>query len=554
MFLTDIEYARRLTKADVLLWWSSMARPDLGGREQDANSQNLLDEAANPEIVRSGAFTNACVEVELRDLAIDAIMQSGLVYELEGAEGGTSIGFNEASHNLDEYSKGTAHAALVLGDAVLPTQIFSIVKSLVKTWWTEGSRADGQQARRLLDHFWRWATSPSSSLYDPALQRFVLGLMRKTFSQLLAEFRRLGSDIVYASFNRIMLATSKPTPGAAYAYANYVVSSLTSRELFKFIHLRIVNFWTAYIQMDASNFAGVVCQDPLAEALDQDHDDDEDGATTKAAKASKTRLEMTWLIQALLPPGVAPHFSSIVTAFIAGLLENKLRTADHRTPLRILPNASQTQPDLQKKAEQDAARAFIQTKMTRAVLRAVEQVKKEYSDSLASNDAYRQALFTFPRLPGSALTTQKVVLEFVKAVCAVLALAKELSLEVAVLRKNVLDLIGVREVSVTDADMFPWQHVYGLVRAMDGQTSLKQSAPSSSATIAVCRRGSIQAAERVVQACDSVPALPACTRHRSLQGRRPPHERRQQHQRRTLQAGSSTSTTICCRRLALSCL
>jgi DNA polymerase epsilon subunit 1 len=432
IFLADIDYARRLSKADILLWWSDMPRPDLGGRQLDANSQGLSDEPVNPQIVRSGAYTNACVEVAIRDLAIDAVMQSALVYELEGSEAGKSIGFSETSHNLDEYAKGTAHAAVILGDSILPTQIFSIVKAMVKTWWLEDSKGDGAHARRLMDHFWRWVTSPSSALYDPALQKFIHGLMRKTFSQLLAELRRLGSDIIYADFNRIMLATSKPSPGAAYAYGNYVVSSLTSRELFKFVNLRIIDFWSLFIQMDSSNFAGMICKDPL---------DDDD-----AQKPNSARTEMNWLIQALLPPAVQPQFEFLVGKFISGLRENKLKMSDSRTPLRILPNASQTQPDLQKKAEQDAAKAFMQTDMTRLILKAVDYLKKGYSDALVSDDEELRMAYQFPQFPGSTLTTQKVVLEFVKAVCAVLALAKELAPEVAVLRKNVLDLVGSREV------------------------------------------------------------------------------------------------------------
>ena len=460
IFITDIDYARRLHKADVLLWWSPSSLPDLGGREQDANAVQASDEAAHPEIIRSGAFTNACVEVELRDLAIDAIMQSALVYELEGTEGGASIGFTEASHNLDEYAKGTANAAVVLGDFVLPTQIFAIVRTMVKTWWQEGARTDGQQARKLLDHLWRWITSTSSALYDPSLQKFVLGLMRKTFSQLLAELKRLGSEVVYANFNRIMLATTKPSPGAAYAYANYVVSSLMSRELFKFLHLRIINFWDLYVQMDPSNFAGIICLDPLAE--------DDEGM----GKTQMQDIESTWLLQALLPPALQGHFSDFIANFITGLRENKLKMTDYRTPLRVLQTASQSQPDIARKEELQAARAFITGKMTRYLLRAVESIRRDHADSMASRDEDVRASFAFPQFPGSALHTQKAVLEFVKAVCAVLALAKELSLEVGILRKNLLDLIGVREVC--------WSCILPIPILLMTFISLRSKLPSSS--------------------------------------------------------------------------
>ena len=425
---TDIEYARRLTKADILLWWTSSDKADLGGRQHDNFSSDAAEHL--PEVIRPGAFTNASIEIRLDNLATDAVMQSALVYELEGADATASIALTEGTHNLDEYAKGTAHAGVILGDTILPTQVFAVVKAMVKAWYTAGSATDGMHARRSLDAFWRWATSPSSALYDPALERFVLSLMRKTFSQLLAEFKRLGSDVVYANYNRLMLMTNKPTPAAAYAYANYIVSSVTSRELFKYVDLTIVNFWEVYLQVDASNFGGVICVDPLVEP-------DFNG--------KPPRIEMTWLIQALLAPALRPHFAAVIAAFIQGLREMKLRTTDDRTPLRVLTHPSQTQPDPRKKDEVESARTFATVRMTRLMLKTVEYVRKEHSHAMASGDPALKAAMRFPQFPGSHLATSKVVLEFIKAVCAVLALAKDIQPEMAVLRKNCLDMIGVRE-------------------------------------------------------------------------------------------------------------
>lgn len=200
LFCADIDFARRLSRSDMTLWWSESPKPDLGGRENDNN--NTPEDLSTPTLSRPGCYTNACLEVELSDLVVDAVMQSALVYELEGAEG-TSVGFSEASHNLDDYSKGKAQADVNLGDTVLPQQTFALIKSMVKSWWVDAGRPDGASARRVLDHFWRWVSSPSAKMFDPAIHRFVHGLMRKTFSQLVAEFRRLGAEVVHADFNRL---------------------------------------------------------------------------------------------------------------------------------------------------------------------------------------------------------------------------------------------------------------------------------------------------------------------------------------------------------------
>ena len=50
-------------------------------------------------------------------------------------------------------------------------------------------------------------------LYDPALRKTLLNLMRKLFVQLISEFKRLGAEVVFADFNRIILNTKKRSVG-----------------------------------------------------------------------------------------------------------------------------------------------------------------------------------------------------------------------------------------------------------------------------------------------------------------------------------------------------
>ena len=45
--------------------------------------------------------------------------------------------------------------------------------------------------------------SPNAFLYDPALRKTLLNLMKKLFVQLIAEFKRLGAIVVHADFNRV---------------------------------------------------------------------------------------------------------------------------------------------------------------------------------------------------------------------------------------------------------------------------------------------------------------------------------------------------------------
>ncbi|GAA6063514.1 hypothetical protein JCM10212_004727 [Sporobolomyces blumeae] len=429
MFLADVDFARRLAKADLTLWWSAGARPDLGGREADANATSLADELANPEIGRPGCYSNACLEVEVKNLAVDAVLQSALVYELEGGEG---TGIDEGAHNLDAYAKGIANAPHVLGDAILPTQTFNMLRAMVRSWSNEVDKPDGFHYRLLLGHFWRWISSPAAKLYDPALYRFIHGLMRKTFSQLLAEFRRLGSEIIHADFGKVFLLTSKPSSSSAYAYANYIVTSVTTRELFKYVEIDIVQFWDQLVWMDAANSAGIICHHP---ELDEQPLND-------------VEIQMHFNISAYLPPAVQEDFAAVVSRFVYGMLHAKREQGtDLRTPLRLLQNGlnsalkpTQALNEIGKEdAGKDLAKSLVSETLTRQLLKAVSSLKERY-DARTDPEG-----FQFPVLPGSHLKLKNPVLEFIKSTCAVLALSKDVGEEVVVLKRNLLDLIGVRE-------------------------------------------------------------------------------------------------------------
>ncbi len=61
----------------------------------------------------------------------------------------------------------------------------------------------------LLQHLYRWLSSPTSQLYHPTLHRAVSALMAKLFAQMVAELKRLGVTIISANFNSIRLCTGK---------------------------------------------------------------------------------------------------------------------------------------------------------------------------------------------------------------------------------------------------------------------------------------------------------------------------------------------------------
>ncbi|TIC52238.1 putative DNA polymerase epsilon catalytic subunit A [Wallemia mellicola] len=445
--LADISFARRLIKSDILLWWSHSSKPDLGGREQDVPPQQFADEGGGPiEFSNPGTFSNVVLEVELRDIAVNSILQSSLVNEMEGAGSAATV-FDSTSHTIDEYTKGQAKALVTLGEAVVSSQVFSILKSMVKSWYLDKARsADGQNAfgHLLVDHLLRWISSPVSRLFDPGIHRFLRGLMKKVFLQLLAEIKRLGSGIVYADFGRIFILTSKPTAGSAAAYAQYVLSATTSAELFKHISLNTVNFWDYLVFMDLSNFGGVINHNPSsAEAPEEFH------------------VDMKWNIPQYLPTALQTYFDVVIAEYIYAMYSEKRKLGlQYRTPLRaIAKEGGELAVDEYKKQEIEFERSLITRIMTRRLLKIVTDMSKKQTEAateLASGveDNEEANMFIFPLLPGSQTNMKNPTLEFVKSTCAVLALSKDVAIEVTILKRNLLDVLKVREFS-EDAQFKP---------------------------------------------------------------------------------------------------
>lgn len=423
LLLADIEFARRLTEHDIVLWWSPGDRPDLGGIECD---RRPTEELPKTEFLSTGCYSNVCLEVTVRNLAVNAVLHSVIVNELEGSGGATAF---DSSRTLDEYAGSDSQRDLTLGESHVSPQMFSIMKSMVKTWLLDKIQGNfTSPATVAVDHFWRWISSSTSNLYDPSLHRFIHGLMRKTFIQMLAEFKRLGSHVVYADLSRILLVTSKP-PGTAHAYATYITTAVTSHELFQHVYLRTERFYDFLLFMDQANFAGVVCEDPLA-----------------IEPPNELSIEMRWNIENFLPPAIQPDFRNAVRYFLVELSRAMQKNRDPtRAPLRVLENGAPeaTQQDAGKVEELEVCREFITRKLTRKLLKMVGAVVERHREAVM--DEQQLAQWEFPLLPGSHLNLSNAPLEFVKFVCAVFGLAKDYQIEVGLLKRTLLDLIGVRE-------------------------------------------------------------------------------------------------------------
>ena len=226
-----------------MLWWSDQPRPDHAGHERDDILGPLTEVVEMPAINNPGAYTSVCVDVSVQNLAINTILTSSIINELEGSA--ESIAFNPASNeensldsNVVKSNGGFAQAAL------------EVLREMVKSWWAEACRGN-RLADVMVQHLVRWVEAPASCLYDRHLHYYVRMMSKKAMQQLITDFRRVGSHVVFASPTRLLLQTSKQEVENAYAYSQYILKSIQQKPLFHFLGLEVKDYWDILLWYDA---------------------------------------------------------------------------------------------------------------------------------------------------------------------------------------------------------------------------------------------------------------------------------------------------------------
>ncbi|KAJ2782430.1 DNA polymerase epsilon catalytic subunit [Coemansia interrupta] len=477
LFLADVFFARRLVLANHVLWWSPGARADLGGRQDDEMPDaEALVEALAGETGREGSYPAACVEIEVRGLAVNTVLKAALVNEIEGAAGvfgfsATAAAAAPASaaaalmlaadgnddddavpvRTLDQLSlkrkqpasdapqsQNAVSVALPLATGGLPPSTFHLLRGLLRTWHSESTVQANPFAAMMAEHFFRWLTRPNARLHDPQLAGLVRSLMRKVLLQLRAELRRLGLRIVYGSADKLVVATGKRSVGAAKAAVDYVVKAVAGKPLFEALVLTPLQYWSFLLWMDAANYGGIVAGEGEGDG----------------------RIEMLWCIKEYLPPVVQSQFELAVAEFIYKLASFHAQQQQQQQQQQQPGGGGQEGEEVEAEdtdgdgAGASAKGAFYRRLLgqyfTRKLLAAVAEIR----DLATSSGQQRgdEALH-FPRLPGSKLahqssvSTNSVALEFVKFVTRVFALDRPAGNFVRILRRNLLQLLDTGEFS-----------------------------------------------------------------------------------------------------------
>lgn len=415
-YLIDIAYARRLQKNNVVLWWSGGPRPDHAGYEQD-DVLGPMDTVQMPSVNNPGTYPSVCIELDVRNLAINTILTSSLINELEGSD---SISFNPAAPSDNATGDGTS---VLYSDNAFATAGVTVLREMVKAWWTEACKGSNM-ADIMVQHLVRWVENPDSFLYDRSLHYYVQMMSRKAFQQLMTDFRRVGSHVVFANANRLLLQTTKSEVGNAYAYSQYILKSIKAKPLFHFLDLEIKEYWDYLVWYDEFNYGGKAC--------------------TEVVEAENQTLDcvMHWQLSKFLPSPLQPIFHDWVVEFVEIMhklkkprtLVDEVESTPRPTqlPVRALGGDKEDKIILGKEFEKP---------LKRQIAGLIRRQKDEMLHPELASD------YSFPVLPGSHLKFSSPVLQLVKSLMQVLSLDKNITMEARLLRKELLSMFEIREFS-----------------------------------------------------------------------------------------------------------
>ncbi|XP_022817983.1 DNA polymerase epsilon catalytic subunit A [Spodoptera litura] len=405
LFGADLFYARQLIKHNFVLWCSNRDLPDLGGRETDDNRLvSEVEELSGCAHKCSGAYNSVCVSLGTDALAVCALLQAGAVLVNEGTSLSTAFGAQHTSIQ-DAINHAGPNATMTYDETAQCSAAFKILRTMIASWLRDVTQYKNVFADFQISHFYRWLKTPSSLLYDPALRRTLYNLMKKLFLMLVAEFKRLGSHIVYADFNKIIICTKKNTVMDGIGYVEFVVQSIRNKELFHGIDIQYKQCWSYLLWLDEANYAGIQVQ--LIASLESY------GLNKNEPSSCEDAITMHWNLANFLPAPVREPFAAAVAGFLS---------AAYSQP-KELP-------------------ALLRGEISQKLFQVTEKINTRYP-LLRPSDIGPQ-----PGLKPDAFTDEsKPALLYVNAICKVFSLDNTLDEEVTLLRRNLLRLIGVGEFS-----------------------------------------------------------------------------------------------------------
>lgn len=366
-------------------------------------------------------------------------LQANNINEMEGTS--SSVAFDAAPQaSLQDMMSGVESSVPVYDETARCATSFRILRQMVAAWLRDVSVYQNVFADYQIVHFYRWLHDPNSLMYDPALHRILRNLMQKLFLHLIAEFKRLGSVIVHANFNKIILCTRKKRLVDAISYVQYVVNSIRGKELFHSIDISFNQCWEYLIWLDPSNHGGVKGKLPKEIQNTRENHEENRVANGDEEQSDMTTeeegpvIEMTWNLAEYLPKwcDCQTSFNNVIASYINTIYEKLQEETDRYSPgntpmkRKAASQASQPQaPQGANKSCEEFAQELVAGQLAQKLYFLTQRIQKKGSAHREEEEAEQSMLL--------ATTSHQIpALEFVKSVTKVLSLDSTVTQEVRV--------------------------------------------------------------------------------------------------------------------------
>ncbi|XAR60114.1 DNA-directed DNA polymerase [Bertholletia excelsa] len=424
----DIFFSRALHDQQQVLWISNNGFPDLGGINEEDSC--FADEVSQPVFVFPGAYRRVTVELKIQHLAVDALLKSNQVNEMEGgALFGLEQDLNPGAHISNEHC--------FFDEVTSCAPAFRVLKQLIQRCLADAVTSGNVFADAMLQHLYRWLCSPQSKLHDPALHQMLHKVMQKVFALLLAEFRKLGATIIFANFAKVIIDTGKSDILAAKAYCDSLLKMLQTRDLFDWIKLEPVQFWHSLLFMDQYNYGGI--QARINGESIEGMSVPENGSVQDE---SLVDIVSSWNIAENLPKETQDHFILIVSEFV---YKPWKRACDEKAAMRdgnlCTPSITAVAAETFESHMTEYLKGQISSYFTDKLLRIVRDIS-HYMKGMGKSTTDQRISQTSL---GNGVHMGDPALEFIKHVCAVLALDQNVQHDILVMRKNLLKYVRIRE-------------------------------------------------------------------------------------------------------------
>ncbi|KAF1884802.1 hypothetical protein Lal_00028689, partial [Lupinus albus] len=413
IFTVDTFFSRALHDNQQVLWISDDGLPDLGGISDEETC--FVDEVRQPVCNFPGAYRKVSVELKIHHLAVDALLKCNQINELEG---GALLGFDH------EFNSGaiSMNGQNGIDEATSCAHALRVLKQLIQRCLSDAVTSGNVYADAILQNLYRWLCSPRSKLHDPALHQLLHKVMQKVFALLLAEFRKLGATIVFANFSKIIIDTGKYDLSTAKAYCDSLLRTIQSRDLFEWIELEPLQFWHSFLFMDQHNYGGIPVK--LDEAINDE---------------SQVDIISSWSIAEYLPKKIQFLYMPWKYAQKQAAKRTSLLNDDEScTPSINIGSAEVIESEITENIKQQISSYFADKLLgivSDIFLHMKGTNKSENDQSISSG---------LPQLGGD-VHRGDAALEFIKHVCAVLALDQSVHHDILVMRRNLLKYVRVKE-------------------------------------------------------------------------------------------------------------